>query len=57
MKKGDQVRTNNKTTTDREEGELIEIIPPKSKYDVAVARIRTQSGVIRVDVDYLEKVD
>lgn len=57
MKKGDRVRTNSKATAGREEGELIEIIPPKSKYDVAVARIQTESGVIRVDVDYLEKVD
>ena len=57
MKKGDQVRTNSKATAGREEGEVIEIIAPKAKYDVAVARVRTEREVIRVNVDYLEKVD
>jgi hypothetical protein len=56
MKKGDQVRTNAKTSV-REEGELIEVIPPKAKYDVTVAKVQTERGVIRANVDYLERVD
>lgn len=56
MKKGDQVKTNSKTSI-RELGEVIEVITPKAKYDVTVARVQTERGVIRANVDCLEKVD